>query len=135
MIELVDVYKTAGSIEILYELLKERDDTVNISHREMPDIHNHTWFVESRPYREWLLIQHDGETVGSVYISQQGEIGVFIFKAHQGKGYGTRAIKAAMARWPGHRFLANINPKNERSAELFKKLGFRLIQHTYEARA
>jgi hypothetical protein len=33
----------------------------------------------------------------------------------------------------GHRrYLANINPRNERSAYLFSRLGFNLVQHTYE---
>jgi RimJ/RimL family protein N-acetyltransferase len=135
MIDLADVYKTSGSIETLYELLKERDDTVNISHKELPSFCYHVMFVEHRPYAKWFLIMAEGERVGSIYLSRQGEIGVFIFKAHQGKGYGTAAIKALMAQEPGHRFLANVNPANDRSADLFKGLGFKLIQHTYEVTA
>jgi RimJ/RimL family protein N-acetyltransferase len=132
---LANVYDTAGSIEVLYELLKERDDTVNISHKVMPDFTSHAWFVESQPYSKWFLIQVGGESVGSIYLSRQGEIGVFVFKAHQGKGYAKEAIKAVMAMQPGHRFLANINPANEKSARLFSELGFKLIQHTYEVAA
>jgi len=36
-----------------------------------------------------------------------------------------------MAKFPG-KFLANINPHNEKSINLFGKLGFKRIQSTYE---
>jgi RimJ/RimL family protein N-acetyltransferase len=121
-------------------LLKERDETTNISHKGLPDFEAHRAFVESKPYADWCFIEvdhwKDGDcfdlVVGACYLSKQDEIGVFIFKAHQGKGYGWRAVKALIDKHGPRRYLANINPRNERSAELFSRMGFKLIQHTFE---
>ena len=33
---------------------------------------------------------------------------------------------------PRSRYLANVNPKNDKSSNFFKKNGFKLIQYTYE---
>jgi RimJ/RimL family protein N-acetyltransferase len=124
----------------LYKLLQERDETTNISHKGLPDFETHRAFVESKPYADWCFIGIDhwknGDcfdlVVGACYLSKQDEIGVFIFKAYQGKGYGWRAVKALIDKHGPRRYLANINPRNERSADLFARMGFKLIQHTYE---
>jgi RimJ/RimL family protein N-acetyltransferase len=125
---------------LLYELLKQRDETTNISHKGLPDFEAHRAFVESKPYADWCFIEIDhwknGDcfdlVVGACYLSKQDEIGIHIFKAHQGKGYGLRAVKALIEKHGPKRYLANINPRNERSAKMFGGLGFMLIQQTYE---
>ena len=59
--------------------------------------------------------------------------GVFVLRTHQGAGYGPQAVRLVMARHRGvKRFLANINPANQRSIAVFADLGFRHIQNTYE---
>jgi RimJ/RimL family protein N-acetyltransferase len=116
----------------LYDLLKERDEATNISHKALPGYEIHCAFVDSQPYAAWYFIEINGHTAGACYLSKQDEIGVFIFKALQGFGYGGRAAKALIDGCGRRRYLANINPHNERSAELFSRMGFKLIQHTYE---
>ena len=131
MIHLLDVYcHPEKSIEILYELLQEREATQNISHKEMPTFEEHVKFVLSRPYQFWRFIVHRDMIVGSIYLSRQDEIGVFIFKRHQGRGYGTEAVKYLLA-LINRPLLANINPANQASIKMFEKLGFRHIQNTY----
>lgn len=98
----------------------------------MPEWDQHVEFVESRPYREWDFIHAGGKVVGSIYLTANDEIGVFVFKAHQGSGYGQEAVRQMMERHGKRRYLANINPRNTASIEMFKGLGFNLIQHTYE---
>ena len=44
------------------------------------------------------------------------------------------SIEMLMEKHPRERFLANINPANERSIEFFRSLGFVHIQNTYEKR-
>jgi RimJ/RimL family protein N-acetyltransferase len=140
MIHLVDVYteiyETRVATKFLYELLKERTITTNISHREMPSFEKHCAFVDSRPYHEWFLIYQEWGNVemgplGSIYLSKQNEIGVFIAKEHQRKGYGQIAVCSLMNRHPGETFLANINPHNSRSIAMFEGLGFVLKQLTF----
>ncbi len=128
--ELIDVYQEPLAGITLWRLLIERDDTVNISHKEMPSYKDHLEFIDSTPYPYWYLMW-DVDFVGSIYLTEQREIGVFIFKDHFGKAYAAHAVDELMSLHPG-RFLANINPKNESSIHLFEKLGFRHIQNTYE---
>ena len=129
--KLESIYRHGNSAAVLYRLLEERTPEQSISHKAMPTYKEHMEFVESRPYRAWYLCLVDKTPVGAVYLTMQREIGVFIFKAEQGKGYGEQAVKLLVEKWPG-RFLANVNPKNKASVEMFTKLGFNLIQNTYE---
>jgi len=47
----VKLIKVSNSdLRFLYNLLKERDSRVNISHRMMPTFNEHVKFVLSRPY-------------------------------------------------------------------------------------
>lgn len=135
-IRLLDVYRAKGAEKILYDLMGERDATVNISHRQMPSWKDHVRFVRSRPYKAWYLVSSAAmppTIVGAAYLSKNSEIGIFLFKSHRRQGYGEAAVQALMKKHPGTpRFLANINPKNLRSIEFFKDLGFRHIQNTYE---
>ena len=132
---LISAYECPGDGQwVTYCLLSERDASVNISHKAMPCLGEHIKFFESKPYEAWYLIV-ETEPVGACYLSKQNEIGVQVFKRDQGKGYGRAAVQELMRLHGSRRYLANINPHNERSAKMFKDLGFGLIQHTYEANA
>lgn len=132
---LTSVYSRPDRAIILWELLKERDASVNISHKQMPTWDEHVRFVESKPYEAWYFIQDGTRIVGSCYLSKRNEIGIQVFKAHQGKGYATASLQRLMKRHGTINYLANVNPANSRSAALFQKLGFNLVQHTYEMEA
>lgn len=121
-------------VTFLYELLKERPSEVNISHKKMPSFDDHWAFVASKPYLAWYLIENPYGILpaGSVYLTHQYEIGLFIAKEHQGKGFGTRALKLLMDMHPQHRFLANVASSNPKSQAFFERQGFKLIQKTYE---
>ena len=116
----------------LYELLKERDYRANISHKKMPSIKQHEKFIQSKPYSKWYIIQNSNNDVGSIYLSKNNEIGIFLIKKNQTKGIGFNALILLMEKNQRKQFLANINPKNKKSIQFFKKNGFKLIQHTYE---
>lgn len=122
---------------LLYQLLGEREDHVNISHRVMPTMDEHYAFMDSMPYKAWYLIdtqpffpQAHSHFVGSIYLSRQREVGIFLFREWIGKGFGAEAVGLLRARHPG-RMLANINPANEGSIRFFKSLGFRHVQNSY----
>jgi len=116
----------------LYELLKERDPRANISHKKMPSFAQHVKFVLSKPYVKWYVIVECEKRVGSIYLTKDSEIGIFLKKDLQGRGIGFNALKLLMEKNPRNRYLANVNPKNKKSIQFFKNNGFRLIQHTYE---
>lgn len=130
---LLSVYDCRAAEALLWQLLEEREPHQNISHRQMPTADEHHAFMASRPYAAWYMIEAvvdviDAvavitENVGAVYLTRNREIGVGILKQYRGSGYGAHAVRAVMARHPGH-FLANINPNNEASLTLFRKLGF-----------
>lgn len=131
---LIPVQEVADAATYLYALLLEREAHQNISHKAMPTVEEHLAFVRSNPYAEWCLITDENVTifVGAVYLTRNSEIGVFIFKDCRGHGYGKMAVQIMIERHKGKRLLANIAPGNEASRAMFEKLGFTLIQNTFE---
>lgn len=129
---LISVYERPDRHDILYRLLLERDDTVNISHHQMPEYVDHFAFVESRPYEAWYFIEADGDIVGACYLSNQNEIGIFILRAYQGQRFGPEAVQILMNKHGKRRYLANYNPKNDRSLRMFDRMGFKVISQTSE---
>lgn len=105
---------------------------MNISHKKMPTYNQHVKFVMSQPYSKWYVIEQDGHCIGSIYLSKQNEIGIFLIKNMRRKKIGQMALEIIMKKHPRKRFLANINPKNKRSIKFFTQNNFKLIQYTYE---
>ena len=123
---------TNSDVKFLFDLLKERDPRVNISHRKMPTYSQHTKFIKSKPYSKWYIILKSKQKIGSIYLSKNDEIGIFLSKKFQGKNVGNSALNELMKKNPRKRFLANVNPKNKKSISFFKNNNFKLIQYTFE---
>ena len=115
---------TRSDIRFLYNQLKERDPTINISHKKIPSYTEHSKFVLSRPYSKWYIVFYKN--------TKMNEIGIFILKSIKIKGIGTIILEKLLKMNPRTRYLANVNPRNTKSSSFFKKNGFKLIQHTYE---
>jgi RimJ/RimL family protein N-acetyltransferase len=128
---LISVHERPDRAELLYALLKERDSTVNISHRGMPCWGDHIRFIESKPYEAWYFVMDGNDVAGACYLSKQNEIGIFIFEKHRGAKLGRQAVQKLMQLHGKRRYLANMNPRNDRSRLLFTGLGFKPVQHTY----
>ena len=140
MIRLVDIYRGGkidqADVDFLYRLLAERPADANISHREMPTPEQHKQFVHRRPYAHWYLIEGNIgggplALVGSIYLTHQREVGIFLLRQAWGRG-NARAALWWLRRLHHGRILANVAPANKRSARFFQAAGGRLIQHTYE---
>lgn len=129
-LRMVDVH-SSWDIDTLYKLLAERTPAQSISHKGMPSHGEHKRFVKSRPYKAWYLIFDDEDVVGSTYITHANELGIFIFRHQQGKGYAQQAVLELMSRYEGP-FYANINPSNLASKAFFAELGFKFLQETYK---
>lgn len=123
---------TNSDIEFLYDLLKDRDPSANISHKKIPTYTQHKKFVLSKPYSKWYIIEYNKNKVGSVYLSKQNEIGIFLNKEFQCLGLAHEALKQIMKKNPRKRFLANVSPNNKKSMKFFIQNNFKLIQYTYE---
>jgi len=123
---------TKNDALFLYDLLKERESTVNISHKKMPTYAQHIKFIESKPYSKWYVIKFNNKKIGSVYLSKQNEVGIFIKKNMHSQKLGTSVLNILMKKNYRKRYLANINPKNKKSIGFFKKNGFELLQYTFE---
>jgi|TARA_B100001245_G_scaffold222441_1_gene194571 RimJ/RimL family protein N-acetyltransferase len=110
----------------------ERDSRQNISHKKMPTYNQHMSFVSSKPYSKWYVILYGMNKVGSIYLTSQNEIGIFIKKSFQNRQIGDTALREIIKKNPKKRYLANVNPKNKKSIQFFKNHGFKLIQYTFE---
>jgi RimJ/RimL family protein N-acetyltransferase len=122
------------AVKLAWDLLLERPTIANISHRKMPTLEQHQAFIDSEPYLGWFMLQlPDGRNVGTIYITRNCEIGLFILKEFQRKGYGSEALHLLRSKYPNMRMLANVAPGNKGSQEFFERHGFKLIQYTYEA--
>jgi RimJ/RimL family protein N-acetyltransferase len=122
----------SSDYRFLYDLLKERDPNANISHKKMPSFSEHVKFVSTKPYSKWYIIESDHEKAGSIYLSKNDEIGIFIKKSFHKTGIGKIAINHLIKKNPRNRYLANVSPKNKKSLKFFKNNSFNLIQYTFE---
>lgn len=134
---LVDAYTAPHAPLVLYQLLKERPAEASISHRKMPTWDEHVAFFRARPYQAWYLIDAGDNpvlrlTVGSVYVTWRKEVGLFLFAACRGQGYGSQALDLIRKKFEGTLY-ANIAPANEASRRFFERHGFRHIQNTFES--
>jgi len=116
----------------LHDLLSQRHSIVNISHKRMPTWEEHVKFIKSKPYSKWYIVYSGDERIGTILLTLENEVGIFLKKNIQHKGVGSFALKLLIKENPHLRYLANINPNNKKSIKFFKKNNFKLIQYTYE---
>lgn len=127
-------------LRVLYDLLAERTPEQSISHREMPTWEEHRRHVASKMHdyaagrhKDWCLIQNAAGIVGAVYLTNNKEIGISIFREFQRHGFGPAAVRMMMEKHALKMAIANVNPANHPSIAMFeKRFNAKLIQFTYE---
>ena len=122
---------TIDDAKFLFDLLKQREGIVNISHKSLPTWEEHVEFIKNNTYQSWDIIWVDDVRIGNIYLTDRDEIGIFLDKESQSNGYGSIAINEFMKKNGKKRYLANINPTNYKSIQFFGKHGFIHIQNTY----
>jgi RimJ/RimL family protein N-acetyltransferase len=150
MMKLIPVDPTNEEhVRFLYELFLSRPESARISSKgEPPTFKEHRHFVENHPYADWSLVQLSDASwaggplefpIGAVFISQPArpsvvgdELSVDILPTYRGMGHAERALSLMMEKHAPRRFIANVAPENYASMALFKKLGFKLCQVTFE---
>jgi hypothetical protein len=130
MIKLKNI--TSSDTDFLFELLKNRDQFENISHKIMPTFKNHETFVNSKPYFKWYIIYEDLKKIGSAYITNQNEIAIHFLNIKNYEGFFLESLEIIIKKNLRKRFLLNISPKNKKLKRIVEKNKFKLIQHTYE---
>jgi len=119
--------------EFLYNLLLEREEKTNIEHSTPPSFAEHSKFIKSKPYSKWYIIVDENQNrMGTIYLTKKNEVGIFIKKEYLKKGIGSIALQTLIQKNPKSRYIANINPKNQKSKSFFKKHGFEPFQISYE---
>jgi RimJ/RimL family protein N-acetyltransferase len=67
---------------------------------------------------------------------RQFKVGITLSTSHQGLGYATETMRGVLdylfGTWGAHRVFAEVDAENERSAALFRRLGFRQEAHHVE---
>lgn len=122
---------TIDDAEFLFELLKQREGSVNISHKSLPSWDEHQNFIKNHNYKSWDIIISENKKIGNIYLTQRNEIGIFIEKKFQNNGLGGTALEMFMKKNGSRRYLANVNPTNYKSIQFFGKHGFNHFQNTY----
>ena len=122
---------TIDDAKFLFDLLKQRQGIVNISHKSLPTWEEHVEYIKNNTYQSWDIIWVDNVRIGNIYLTDRDEIGIFLDKKSQSNGYGSIAINEFMKKNGKKRYLANINPTNYKSIQFFGKHGFIHIQNTY----
>jgi len=120
--------------EFLYDLLKERTDLTNFNNNKMPSLDEHIKFIKSNHYQKWYIIIDNGKKIGSINLDKGNGIGTFILKKYQKKGYGSKSIEEIIKINSKSKYYANINPENQNSINLYKKMGFKHVYDHYELR-
>jgi len=141
-IQLVDVYSECSAPEILWGLLKDRLNTScgNISHKDMPEYHEHIEFYAGIPYKYWDLIRSNNKFIGAIYLSYNNEIGLHLFTEFNNKEIKYSVLQYFLSKYKplyevkGVRrdcFLVNLGPEDSETKEVLERFNFRHIQNTY----
>ena len=123
---------TKNDMLFLYELLKNKDPSTNISHKKMPSYDEHVEFVMSKPYTNWYIIECDKKNAGAIYLSTRDEIGISINNHYEYEEIAEPALKSLMESNPRKRYLVNVGPKDTRAQEFLLKNGFSSLEYVYE---
>ena len=136
-INLQKVNKKKKDIELLYGLLRKRKINYNISKKKMPTMEEHREFVLNHPYRIWFFIKDENQYIGSLYLSNNNEIGIYLdLKLN----YFENIISFIKKKYPPleeiksvrtANYVIHTSPKNKKYMELIKKMGGKLVQNTF----
>jgi len=121
---------TEDNAEFLYEMLKERDSTVNVTHQKLPLFNEHLKFIKSKPYDAWYIIEIESKQVGHIYIDNENRIGWFIKREFKGFGFVIPAFEELKILHKRKNYLGKVNPNNFEAQNLLTKLKF-VLKNTY----
>lgn len=116
--------------QFLYDMLKERDSTVNVEHTKLPTYKKHVDFIKSNPYDGWYIILADSVKLGHIFVDSENRIGWFVKKEYKGFGFVIQAFDELKKLHKREKYIGKINPKNIDAQNLIVKLNF-VLKETY----
>ena len=139
---LQEIIPTSEQINILFELLKNRNQSTNISHEKQPSFKQHKEFVTSNPYRGWWLIydeKRDDVCLGSVYVGNDNSVGLHIALDRVAFSAEHFVEKLKCARKPlrpvkskiGRDYFFNVSPNNYSLIQWLERSYFVEIQRSF----
>ena len=135
---LVKVIPVKEHENFLYELLKNREKKISISHEKLPSFYQHKKFLRSSPYRHWFIIKKGSSLLGSTYITKSNCVAIHLLKNNKELiikiiSFIIRTFKP-LKELPSIRrkeFIMNITSNNRLYAEILKQLGGKKVQETF----
>ena len=113
----------------LYNLLKTRCSTWNISHKTMPSYKEHCEFNDKKPYRVDFVIYDSNEKIGRIYITNKQEVGIYALS----KQVVIEVLEEVLGFAVDNKLnlFFNVSPNNKLLNNYFRKKGLKPIQYTY----
>ncbi|QWD16524.1 hypothetical protein G6700_01740 [Polynucleobacter paneuropaeus] len=126
----------ADQIAILYELLKNRENS--ISHEEMPSYSEHSQFIHNHPYRAWYLLYKKNTPIGSIYLMEDNSLGLSLNEVSKqlildiitqisSMHKPLPPLKSVRSKY----FHLNVSPKNKQFMSIFTDIGLLHSQCTF----
>ena len=140
-LELEKIEKSSEHKEVTYTLFKRRLEDFRISSSRQLDFKEHCLFVENHPYHKWFLIKFQRDYIGTVYLSNDNSVGIFLAKNQCFRL--PEIINIVLSQFkplpaiPSVRqgfFVMNISPENAKYENILTELCLPLIQKTYQLR-
>ena len=137
LISFKKVIPTSKQAENLYSHLRERKHF--ISHDEMPTYADHLEFLNSNPYREWLIIELKKEYFGNIYLQYDNSVAIhtitelqdsqlrYILKFINSNFEPMNAIPSVRA----HNFFVNVPASDIKLQKQLLRLGLVELQRAY----
>lgn len=127
---------TSHDIEFLYELYINRDERDQITKIEFKGqkkfVGDYVNKSPEHPYESWLVIEIDGEQVGSLTLNKKNnELGYWLIEKFQGKGIGAKAVKQFMELHNKSNYMIRTHIENKKSQRIAEKMGFKLTRYEY----
>ena len=138
---------SSNNINYLYQLLQERDSSITITQKNLPTIIEHKIFIENQiksingnkneilkmeqdPYDGWYIIRSENLDLGSIWIEENGNIGLQIQKQYQNLGIGVIAFKKIQILHEKKIYKTTVSHQNQNSIKFCEKMGFKLKEKT-----
>ena len=133
------ITNSADHKKILYNLFIQRPSQNKISAKDTLTFEEHKKFVESHPYRYWFLIKIKTSYAGTVYVTHDNHIGIFLREEFQKLfedviSYIVKNFDPLPA-LPSSRpsgFNINVSVNDEKYLEKLAKLGISPYQLTFK---
>jgi len=127
---------TLADSNFLYDLYLKRelrDIITPIDPKEHHNfIKNYLKHTDSTPFQSWCIIEVDGNRIGSLTLHKHNnELGFWILKQFQSKGFGTKAIQEFIKINKKSFYTIKSHIDNTQSNGVAKKLGFKLSHNYY----